>query len=164
VGARGEGRVGLVRQAHPKYCRNRLAAERTRSQHVGSRSGDEQADEVLLAPRLAGPDRHQEQERQPFETAPQVEQEAQRGTIAPVRVVHGDEHGRRRGDIHDQAEEPVQRLQAVTVSRARPRFSLDCEHRPRKRCTARQEIFAFRRAGELRLEQLADNGVGEVSL
>jgi hypothetical protein len=106
-------------------------------------------------------------DRKPVEPASKVGKEAQRRRVAPVEVVDREQDGRELDEVRSQPEEPVQRSVGSVLAAGR-RFAgvLELEEWSSQVGRAVEEPCALVLAGcdQRRLEQLADDPVGEVAL
>jgi hypothetical protein len=133
--------------------------------HGGERIGDDLADQARVGARLPAPQPHHHPDAQALHPGQQVGQPAQRGQVAPVQVVDGQQQPPAGGHIRGQ---PVQAVQArqrripVRLGRQAGRV----KQRRGQPGRARQQLATLCRGqgGQQRLEQLADHAVGKRAL
>jgi hypothetical protein len=114
-------------------------------------------DQLALWPLLARSRGRHDRHRELVDPLGQVEQEAQRGHVAPVRVVDRDEQRRPLGQVCGQPVQPVKPREVARVGIAGL-----VEQRPRERRRSRERPRIP--AADQRLEQLKGRAEREVGL
>ena len=167
VAARGvvtrlrEGRRGVREAGLPELPRDRLGAQRARSQRrrVGVRR--ELVDERVAPRRIASSDRHDDRQRQAADALRQVVQEAQAHAIAPLRVVDREQSGPFIGEVRREPVEAVEvAVKAILVGAG------TLEQRARRRRRPREQALprGLRRSCQSPLEQLNGETERELAL
>jgi hypothetical protein len=121
----------------------RCAAERLGPDDSHAMLGDERAEEPLVGARLARPHRRQHTQPESLKAAEQIEQEPQRGTVRPLRVIDDQQPGLPLGQVRRQPVETVERRPRV----ARADFRSRLERRQSQPGRPHQEIVPFRSRG-----------------
>ena len=162
-----EQRRWVARESRPEQLRHRLEAERCRTHERRERLRLQLGEDRFVHAGLSRPNAGCKDDRKPVESASKVGKEAQRRRVAPVEVVDREQDRRELGEVRSQPEEPVQRSVGSVLAAGRCFAGvLELEEWSSQVGRAVEEPCALVLAGcdQTRLEQLADDPVGEVAL
>ncbi|HEX2156428.1 MAG TPA: hypothetical protein VHS79_05500 [Actinomycetes bacterium] len=117
---------------------------------------------------LVGSDRDEHQDVQAVDATQQVREPTQRRAIAPVQIIDDQREGLPLGQVHRQPVQAVQHREAGLLAGGRSRRDqgIGREERRRQAGQATEQLLAVVcwRSGDGRLEQLADDPIGELPL
>ncbi len=162
----GEGLIPVVRQGRLHQRFNGIGAEQRRADHASCRGADEVVEQFDLGTGLHRPRCNNHEDRQFCDPIHEVGEEAQRRSVGPVRVVHGEDERTRGREIDRQ---PVQAVDnRVGPSRAGGRLVEPdrIEQRRREPGGPLEQLCPLvgGHAAEPRLEQLTHHAEREVAL
>ena len=121
---------------------------------------------MFVGSRLAHARRSDNYDRKPLEPPSEIEEKPQRGSIAPMDIINGDENRGLRRQIDHQPVQTVKRFEEMAVS-ARQRglaIRLECEHWSSEGGGACQQLACSGVVSERGREQLADHAIRELAL
>ena len=157
---------GIGSEPLTEELRDGVEAERSRANDRRERLRLERVEYGRVGAGLSRPGADRHCHRQPFESAGEIGEEAQRRRVAPVDVVHGEQHGPLFGEVGGQPEETVERGLRGVLPGSEPTAGLaELEERRGETRRAGEEpcplVIVGR--GEACFEELADDAVREVS-
>jgi hypothetical protein len=161
-----EALVRLRPEPREHQLADAAAAERPRLHRHDVRAADDLGEQRRVRAGLAAAQPGGHKQGQALEPRCQVGEEAQRGTVAPVQVVHRQQQRRVRGQVHGEPVEAVQRREgrvAQLVGLAARGRRLE-DHPSRRGRSAQPGVPALVAGGAQRLEELAHHAVGEAQL
>jgi hypothetical protein len=162
-GGEGRGGIGSQRQGHEPA--DRRGAER-RGPDRARRGAGELVEQLELGPRLEGPLRDREHDREIGDPVGEVGKEAQRRRVGPVRIVDHEHERAVRGQVDGQPVQPVERGVEALAARAQLGGVERLEQRRGEAGGSGQRPLSLlgREPREQRLEELADHTEGEIAL
>jgi hypothetical protein len=165
VAGGAEGVVGVRRQCFPYETGGGILAQRGRPNHGCERVRDDLPYQARVLSRLARSEADDDHEAQSLHPRQDVREPAQRGQVAPVQVVDGEQERAPRGDVRRQPVEAVQCRQRRFRVRLRSKPS-GVEDRRGERGGSAEQLGSLLsgQPGNKRLEELSYDAIGECAL
>ena len=145
----GELDVDVARERLADQRLRRVERQRLRADHDSAGIRDDLGDERLLVALRGRAGSRDQQDRHPLEAARRVVEPAERGCVAPVQVVDGEQQRLAGGEVAGEPEEAVQRREGVVGEdvrvaqrRARRRAARRARRRLRAAPRARRRVRA----------------------
>jgi hypothetical protein len=154
--AGGEEQLGGFAEPAADQLGGALPGQRAGPDHRGGRVEQDLGEQVVVLVPLAGTQCGEQQQRQPVQPAGQVDDEPQRGGVAPLQVVDGQHQRPLGGEPGGQPVEPVQHRE-----RALGRLVQHVEHPAGAGRRPGQQPLPPLRVDQHRLEQLPDGAEPE---
>ena len=164
VARRAERGVRVAPEALAHEISHPGLRERTGPQPLRGGIARDLAEQRGVGPGLARAQRGRQEDRRPLEPAGEIGEEAQRGTVAPLEVVHREEERPLGGEVEGEPVEPVQRGEGILAPTVARVGAGAAEHSARAVGRPVEGAIVAVGPGHRALEELAHHPEGEVAL